>query len=256
MCLIVIGWRAHPEYPLVVAANRDEFYTRPTANAAPWPDAPQVFGGIDLEAGGTWLGITEAGRFAAVTNVREPNMIKGISSRGQLPRDFLLSDNSAADYASQIDGGQYSGFNLLLGDGASLIYCSNRNGQARALPPGIYGLSNHMLDSPWPKLVQAREGFSQALQDMPGDEKFFHLLADQNIVADENLPQTGVPLAWERLLSAVFVQSESYGTRASTVLWQGLDGTIRLHEKCFGEKGQPLQSSLISTSPCAGQRVR
>ena len=248
MCLIVVGWRTHPDYPLVVAANRDEFYTRPSATVAYWPDTPQVIGGIDLEAGGTWLGISEAGRFAAVTNVREPNMTKGACSRGALTRDFLLSDLSAADYAQQIDGQLYSGFNLLLSDGESLLYCSNRDGKARALPPGVYGLSNHLLDSPWPKLVQARQRFTEALQHLPQEDDFFELLADQTIVADENLPQTGVPLEWERLLSAVFVKSENYGTRASTLVWQRADGMVKVHEQSFGQNGQPLQSSVISTS--------
>ena len=248
MCLIVVGWRVHPDYPLVVAANRDEFYARPTAIAAPWPDAPQIIGGIDLEAGGTWLGITESGRFAAVTNVREPNMAKAASSRGALTRDFLLADLPAGDYAAQIEGNHYAGFNLLLSDGESLLYCSNRDGEPRALPPGIYGLSNHLLDSPWPKLVQARQRFTAALQHLPEEAAFFELLADQTIVADDKLPQTGVPLEWERLLSAVFVKSENYGTRASTLLWQGSDGTLKLHEQSFGPNGQALQSSVISTS--------
>lgn len=248
MCLIVLGWRVHPEYPLVVAANRDEFYARPSADAARWPDAPQVIGGLDLEAGGTWLGITENGRFAAVTNVREPNMAKGVCSRGALTRGFLLSDLSAGDYAGQIDGKRYSGFNLLLADGEALFYCSNRDGTPRALPPGVYGLSNHLLDSPWPKLVQARQRFTAALQDLPDETAFFELLADRSIVADDNLPQTGVPLEWERLLSAVFVKSENYGTRASTLVWQRLDGTVKLHEQRFGPNGQALQSSVISTS--------
>ena len=248
MCLIVVGWRVHPEYPLVVAANRDEFYARPSADAARWPDAPQVIGGLDLEAGGTWLGIAETGRFAAVTNVREPNMAKGACSRGALTRGFLLSDLSAGDYASQIDGKRYSGFNLLLADGESLFYCSNRDGKPRALPAGVYGLSNHLLDSPWPKLVQARQRFTEALQDLPDEAAFFELLADQSIVADDNLPQTGVPLEWERLLSAVFVKSENYGTRASTLVWQCLDGTVKLHEQRFGPNGRALQSSVISTS--------
>ena len=131
MCLIVVGWRVHPDYPLVLAANRDEFYARPTANAARWPDAPQVFGGIDLEAGGTWLGVTESGRFAAITNVREPNMAKGAISRGALTRDFLLADTPAKTYAEQLDDSAYAGFNLLLGDGESLVYCSNRGGETR-----------------------------------------------------------------------------------------------------------------------------
>ena len=248
MCLIVVGWRVHPDYPLVLAANRDEFYARPTANAARWPDASQVFGGIDLEAGGTWLGITETGSFAAITNVREPNMAKGAISRGALTRDFLLSDTPATTYAEQLDGSAYAGFNLLLGDGKSLVYCSNRGGEIRELAPGIYGLSNHLLDSPWPKLIKAREGFSEALKQLPDEAGFFDLLADQTIVSDELLPQTGVPLEWERLLSAVFVKSENYGTRASTLLWQRADGKVKLHEQSFGPNGSALQSSVISTS--------
>lgn len=248
MCLIVVGWRAHSDYPLVVAANRDEFYARPTADAARWPDAPQVIGGIDLEAGGTWLGVSETGRFAAVTNVREPGMVPGARSRGALTRDFLLSSESASDYAMRIEGSLFSGFNLLLCDGQSLFYCSNRDGEPRALAPGIYGLSNHLLDSPWPKLLQARQSFGEALQHLPAEQAFFDLLADQAIVADENLPKTGVHIDWERLLSAVFVKSENYGTRASTLVWQRSDGMVKLHEQTFGANGQPLQSSVISTS--------
>ena len=248
MCLIVVGWRVHPDYPLVVAANRDEFYARPTAALARWPDAPQVLGGLDLEAGGTWLGITDTGRFAAVTNVREPGMAKGQLSRGALTRNFLTSGFSASGYAAQIDCAQYSGFNLLLSDGKSLVYCSNRDGQPRVLAPGVYGLSNHLLDSPWPKLLQARECFTEALPRLPDESAFFDLLADQSIVDDKNLPSTGVPIEWERLLSAIFVKSESYGTRASTLAWQGANGDITIHEKSFGPFGQPLQSSVISTS--------
>jgi len=248
MCLIVVGWRVHPEYPLVVAANRDEFYARPSATLARWPEAPEIIGGRDLEAGGTWLGITDSGRFAAVTNVREPGMAKGERSRGALTSDFLSTGVSAAEHAAQIDGAQYSGFNLLLGDGESLVYCSNRDGQPRHLAPGIYGLSNHLLDSPWPKLVAAREHFAAALPGLPDESAFFTLLADQAIVADENLPATGVPIEWERLLSAIFVKSENYGTRASTLAWQRADGAITVHEQSFGKNGWPLQSSVISTS--------
>ena len=248
MCLIVVGWRVHPDYPLVVAANRDEFYARPTASLARWPDAPGIIGGLDLEAGGTWLGISESGRFAAVTNVREPGMAKGAQSRGALTRGFLTARSSAEEYATLLDGTQYSGFNLLLGDGDTLVYCSNRDGQPRPLAPGVYGLSNHLLDSPWPKLLAARQRFSEALPRLPDESAFFELLADQAIVADENLPSTGVPLEWERLLSAIFVKSESYGTRASTLVWQDAGGNITVHENSFGPNGQPLQSSVISTS--------
>lgn len=248
MCLIVVGWHAHPDYPLVVAANRDEFYARPTAAAGRWPEAPQIIGGLDLEAGGTWLGITENGRFAAVTNVREPGMAKGRLSRGALTRDFLLSEKSASDAIDAIDGSAYSGFNLLLGDGEALYYHSNRDGKPRALPPGIYGLSNHRLDSPWPKLLKARERFALALKKLPDESEFFAILADDEIVADHELPETGVSLDWERLLSAIFVRSENYGTRASTLLWRNTHGEISLHERSFGPNGSPLQSSLISTA--------
>jgi uncharacterized protein with NRDE domain len=248
MCLIVVGWRSHPDYPLVVAANRDEFFARPSSPIARWPDAPQVIGGLDLEAGGTWLGITESGRFAAVTNVREPGMAKGDCSRGTMTRDFLTANTSADNFAAQIDCRRYSGFNLLLGDGDSLVYYSNRDTPPRRLEPGIYGLSNHLLDSPWPKLLAARQRFGEALPGLPDESAFFKLLADQVIVDDENLPATGVSIEWERLLSAIFVKSANYGTRASTLAWQRADGAICVHEQSFGPNGQPLQSSVISTS--------
>ncbi|HZX30986.1 MAG TPA: NRDE family protein [Rhodocyclaceae bacterium] len=247
MCLIVVGWRVHPDFPLVVAANRDEFYARPSAAAGRWPDDPRVLGGRDLEAGGTWLGMTESGRFAAVTNVREPAMPKGARSRGELTKGFLQGIESAGEYAANIDDKAYSGFNLLVGDGETLWYASNRDGATRALLPGVYGLSNHLLDTPWPKLVTARQRFAAALQSLPATEDFFAILADDQIVPDEHLPQTGVALEWERRLSAIFVRSENYGTRASTVLTRDSGGTIRLEERSFGPNGQPLQSSVIST---------
>lgn len=247
MCLIVVGWRAHREFPLVVAANRDEFYARPTAPAGRWPEHPEILGGRDLEAGGTWLGITDSGRFAAVTNVREPGSPQGCRSRGHLTRDFLAGGMAAGSYMAAIDGSAYSGFNLLVSDGDSLWYGSNRDGSPRALPPGVYGLSNHLLDSPWPKLVSARQRFADALEALPDTGSFFDILADGGIVADEHLPRTGVPLEWERLLSAIFVRSENYGTRASTVLLRKEDGSIRLEERSFGPDGRPLQSSVINT---------
>jgi len=247
MCLIVVGWRVHAAYPLLLAANRDEFHARPTAAAARWPDAPQIVGGRDLEAGGTWLAVSAGGRLAAVTNVREPGMAKGAHSRGELTRNFLLGSESALDYATQIDAAAYSGYNLLLSDGEELVYASNRDGAPRVLAPGIYGLSNHRLDSPWPKLEKARAAFAQALATLPDENAFFSLLTDREIVADDKLPQTGVALEWERLLSAVFVQSASYGTRASTVVRQDCAGNFRLHERSFGPNGELLQSSVIST---------
>ena len=251
MCLIVVGWQIQPDTPLVVAANRDEFYARPTAAEGPWADAPGVIAGRDLEAGGTWLGITEAGRFAAVTNVREPGAPPGRITRGRLTRDFLCSGVAPEDYLRAIAGTDYAGFNLLVGDRESLHYLSNRADAPRRLAPGLYGVSNHLLDTPWPKLTTARERFKQALTSLPDREDFFALLADDEIVADAQLPDTGVPLAWERLLSAIFVRSENYGTRASTVLVRTAAGEITLEERSFGPLGQALgrvvQSSRIST---------
>jgi len=251
MCLIILGWRAHPDYPLVVAANRDEFYARPTAPAGRWPEAPELIAGRDLEAGGTWLGITDSGRFAAVTNVREPGAPLGRLSRGQLTRNFLVGRERPADYLAKLSLDDYSGFNLLLGDGRDMYYRSNRNDAPRRLEPGIYGLSNHLLDTPWPKLTTAREQFAQDLVQLPEREPLFELLADAEIVPDPALPSTGVPLEWERLLSAVFVRSEKYGTRASTVLTVSRRDEILFEERSFGPGGSPLgrvtQSSLMST---------
>ena len=247
MCLIVVGWRAHPDFPLVVAANRDEFYARPTAMAGFWDDVPEIIGGRDREAGGTWLGISRSGRFAAVTNVREPGASKGYLSRGKLTQNFLTGRQSAAEYVAGIDMGQYAGFNLLIGDNTSLWYCSNRGAAPRELAPGIYGVSNHLLDSPWPKLLSARRRMAQALSTLPDRAPLFDILADAEIVPDAELPATGVPLEWERLLSAIFVRSEPYGTRASTVVGQTADGAINFEERSFGPGGAPIQSSVIST---------
>lgn len=248
MCLIVVGWRVHPDYPLIVAANRDEFYVRPTAFADFWAEAPEIVGGRDLEAGGTWLGTTRTGRFAAVTNVREPGAGKGLHSRGKLTQAFLAGQQTASEYVDQLEMRDFSGFNLLLGDGLSLWYCSNRGAAPRELGPGIYGLSNHLLDSPWPKLVTARLGFAQAIAKLPDRGPLFDVLADDEIVPDTELPSTGVPLEWERRLSAIFVRSEDYGTRASTVLTLAGDGQITFEERSFGPHGRALQSSVISTA--------
>ncbi len=248
MCLIVVGWRVHPDYPLVVAANRDEFHARPSAVAGYWPDTAEIIGGRDLEAGGTWMGMTVTGRFAAITNVREPGMAKGSVSRGALTSEFLRCDSAAIEYARQIDGARYSGFNLLLSDGETLTYASNRDGEPRTLASGIYGLSNHLLDTPWPKLIKARQAFANATQHLPDETGFFDLLADRALAPDDLLPKTGVSLDWERLLSAVFVQSATYGTRCSTLAWVSKEGSVQMHERSFAPDGSPIQSSLISTS--------
>lgn len=244
MCLILVAWQVHSDYPLVVAANRDEFHARPTAVAARWPDAPHVVAGRDLEAGGTWLGVTDAGRFAAVTNVREPGKPKGPQSRGRLTQDFLAGAASPGDFAAGVADGAFSGFNLLVADAQTLCYRSNRDGVARALPAGIYGVSNHLLDTPWPKLTTAKARFAEAIEHLPVEAPFFDLLADDEIVPDGDLPATGVPLEWERRLSAVFVRSPDYGTRASTLLLRRRDGSGLLVERSFDAAGATREARL------------
>ncbi|MER2516269.1 NRDE family protein [Candidatus Accumulibacter phosphatis] len=248
MCLILIAWQAHPDYPLVVAANRDEFFARPSAAAAFWPEAPQVLAGRDLEAGGTWLGISREQRFAALTNYREGRQAaSNARSRGALVADFLSGAASPSAYLAQVAARatDYNGFNLFVADGQHLAYYANRgDNPPRFLSPGIYGLSNHLLDTPWPKLATGKASFAEALAKLPAQAKFFDLLADQEIVADSHLPETGVALAWERILSAVFVRSEDYGTRASTLLVRHRHGLTTLVERSF------VAGALLSGEVC------
>ncbi|EXI71069.1 MAG TPA: NRDE family protein [Candidatus Accumulibacter phosphatis] len=258
MCLILLAWQVHPDYPLVVAANRDEFFARPSAPAAFWHDAPQVLAGRDLEAGGTWLGVSREQRFAALTNYREGGrQHPDTRSRGALVADFLVGRATPKNYLAEVaaQAGEYNGFNLFVGDADRLGYCSNRqDAELRWLTPGIYGLSNHLLDTPWPKLASARAAFAAALRTLPEPTPFFALLADREIVPDSHLPETGVPIEWERILSAVFVSSEHYGTRASTLLSRRRDGLVSLHERSYGAAATPtgevcerFQSSLMLT---------
>ena len=247
MCLILVAWRVHADYPLVVAANRDEFFIRPTAPAAFWKDAPQVLAGRDLEAGGTWMGVTRSGRFAALTNFREPSQNrKGVPSRGDLVADFLTGNEASQDYLERIAplGRQCNGYNLLVSDGATLWWSSNMGGAARQLEPGVYGVSNHLLDTPWPKVGAGKTALAQALERLPDDEALFELLRDDGIHPDAHLPQTGVPLDWERLLSSAFVKSPGYGTRGSTVLSVGKDGWASFDEQTWlpgAQRGERLR---------------
>lgn len=251
MCLIVLGWQVHPDYPLVVAANRDEFFARPAAPAGFWGDAPDILAGRDLEAGGTWLGITRGQRFSALTNYREAGRkLAGMPSRGDLVADFLAAESDPHDYLAALAGRQrnYNGYSLLVGDGRRLAYCTNRgtNPEPRWLPPGIYGLSNHLLDTPWPKLSAAKASFAAALTQLPASAPFFDLLADREIVADKELPASGVALEWERVLSAIFVGSPDYGTRASTLLTVQRSGLTTLIERSFGPAAIPLGEVCLS----------
>lgn len=241
MCLIVFAWRPGHARPLIVAANRDEFHARPSQALGAWEDAPGVYAGRDLEAGGTWLGVGPQGRFAALTNIRDPQQLQGARSRGELVAGFLRGELGVEAYLDQVAScsRQYSGFNLLVGDSAQLGYLNAREAAPLLLAEGVYGLSNAGLDTPWPKLVKARTGLAQQLDD-PRPQRLLALLADEQKAEDGELPQTGMGLATERLLSSVFIASQNYGTRASTVLIVEADGQRLMVERSFGPFGGQL----------------
>jgi uncharacterized protein with NRDE domain len=246
MCLMVIAWRSHPHYPLILAANRDEFYTRRTRPAAWWGQAVSVLAGRDEEAGGTWLGITRRGRFAAITNVRAPSERNPHApSRGTLVLSALQAAETPAVWleANATRMGAYNGFNLLVGDvgpsseGAPeprLHYFSNRNDEPpRALVPGVYGLSNGFLDTPWPKVSRAVAGFACSIASKVSVDSLAKLLANRELARDTALPSTGVPYEWERALSAIQIRAHGYGTRSSTVLTVRNDGLATFFERTF-----------------------
>ena len=235
MCLIVFAWKLVPQCPLVLAANRDEFFIRPTRPAGWWEDHPNVYAGRDLQAGGTWLGIDRHGRFAALTNIRNGHAPKQDKrSRGELVADFLRQPVDAREFLDHVRerGDEYNGFNLIFGDAESMYWVSNEApGSFRSLEPGIYGLSNGTLDTPWPKVVRAKAQFASLLCQGAPDDAYFEMLTDTTRAADSRLPDTGVSLEWERLLSPICIESEDYGTRASTLLRVQGDGKAALHER-------------------------
>ncbi len=233
MCLIFAAWHAHPDYPLVIAANRDEFFDRPSRDAQFWPEQPQILAGQDQLGGGTWLGVSRTGRFAALTNYRDPSRNNSAApSRGPLVSRFLSSQQSVADYIQGLstDDPAYKGYNLMLCDGPNLGYHSNCGPHAPKLDPGIYGLSNHLLNTPWPKVSAGQSQLQHAITQLPDTQALLALLQDRHTYQDEQLPRTGVSLEWERLLSAAFVQSPRYGTRCSTLFWRRKDGLCQFTE--------------------------
>jgi len=245
MCLLVLAWMKHPRYRLVAAANRDEFHERPAAPLAWWGDGAAMLSGRDLVAGGTWAGVDRAGRFGALTNFRESSQAAppGTPSRGMLVPRFLAGDMAPADFVRQIGeaAAQFAGFNLIVAGSRSLLYFSNRAaGVPRQLEPGVYGLSNHELDSPWPKLIRARERLAAEI-DRSGEPEaagLFDLLADRRPADDRALPATGMPEDFERAVSAPFVLHPRYGTRCSTVLLVGHDGRVVTAERRFDAAGR------------------
>ena len=239
MCVIYLAFHQHPDHPLILLANRDEYYERPSEPAKYWDDRPDIYAGRDMVGGGTWLGVTRSGRFAAVTNYRDPSALAGIRSRGEMVAEFLKSDVSAKSYLQQIQANsrEYSGFNLIvgqIGESSEILYYSNRGGDAEELSPGIYGLSNHLLDTPWPKVANGKAAFTELLQrgDI-SDESLFTILSDETLADDNDLPSTGIPFEAEKAISAIFIKTPGYGTRCSTVLRFNEDLKWSFEERVF-----------------------
>lgn len=244
MCLIVFAWQVVPSVPLIAAANRDEFYARPALEAHWWSDFPDIYAGRDLQGGGTWMGIRngegkrETTRFAAVTNVRAPQFMKPReTTRGRLVSDFLESDMTPGDYITCIrkEAHKYNGFNLLVGDTDTMIWFSNcgygRSINGKPLAPGIYGLSNALLDDPWPKVVRTRAQFASLLSQRAPQEAYFEMLSDTTPAPDAHLPDTGIGMEREKALSSVCIVTPEYGTRASTLAQLYDDKPPHLNER-------------------------
>ncbi|GAB6094882.1 NRDE family protein [Desulfatiferula olefinivorans] len=227
MCLILFSYMTDADYPLTVAANRDEFYHRATQPLDFWDDFEGILAGRDLQNNGTWMGVTRSGRFAAITNYRAPSLIKAAApSRGLLVRDFLAGGKAPKDYLESIrpSAAAFNGFNLLVGcltgKASSLFYYSNMGGEIRSLSPGTYGLSNAFLDTSWPKVDRGKRAFERIIRRYrdASTDHLLDLMADDTLPDDRDLPDTGVGLAWERMLAPIFIAGDTYGTRSSAVV--------------------------------------
>ena len=244
MCLILLSYKQHQEYTLILAANRDEFYARPTLPASRWPEG--LVAGKDLKAGGTWMGVHPDGRFGMVTNYRDPASEKPQAlSRGNVVVNYLAGEHEPEGYLEGLHSKAeaYNGYNTLLGSPESLWYYSNKEQRIKEVQPGLYGLSNHLLDTAWPKVVRGKKLLASVLREpLLNSEALFEILKDDTVAPDDQLPETGVPLEWERTLSAMFIQSPQYGTRCSTILTIGRSGELAFHERTY-----PTDGDLPST---------
>ncbi len=239
MCIVLFSYKTHPKYKLIMASNRDEFYARPTEQIAPWSDNENIIAGRDKQDGGTWMGVTKDGRFSALTNYRDLSRIKNNApSRGFLVGNFLQKNESPEEYLKEIQKktSQYNNFNLLVGDTSDLFYFSNVNNELVKVEPGIHGLSNRFLDTPWPKVEKGKKELQKHIQnDNIDTELIFNLLSDTSTPPDNELPDTGVGLEWERVLSPIFIKTQKYGTRASSILTIDYRGNISFIEKSYIE---------------------
>lgn len=254
MCLILFSYNYHPDYKLILASNRDEFYNRPTRQLALWDKTVKILAGQDEKDKGTWLGVTAAGKISGITNFRSPVALKeNAPSRGLLVSDYLSGDDSPYEFLEKImrSGSNYNGFNLLAGDAKSMYYYSNKREEIRELKPGIYGLSNAFLDTPWPKVKNGKTEFEKIIS---GGKNFsvkalFSLLADKTCPSDSELPETGVGIEWERILGPLFVQSDIYGTRTSTIITIDKHLNVNVIEKTFIKTGMNLfKTDIVSAS--------
>lgn len=242
MCLIALALNEHADYPFILIANRDEFYERPSSAAHFWPEHETMLAGKDLKAGGTWLGVTTRGRFAALTNYRDLNNLAPLArSRGELPIGFLTSRVAPEDYLENLKNkaDQYNGFNLLTYADKHAFHFSNYQGDVNPLPDGIHGLSNALLDTPWPKVEKVKGAFKEALFSDISEENFLQILADQSVAEDDDLPQTGLPYALEKAVSAVCIRTENYGTCCSTIVMISRGGLLTFIEKSYAVGGRP-----------------
>lgn len=248
MCLLVLAIDCHPEYRVVLAENRDEFFNRPTEPARFWEEAPDVLAGRDLERGGSWFGVNLQGRWAVVTNYRDFHHRRySRLSRGELVSRFLKEDENIDHFRSCLeeDDGHYAGLNFIAGERGQIFYFSNTGGGTRILDPGIYGLSNHWLDTPWPKVSDSKEALKNWVEAGSTDpEPLFDILADRRRASDDKLPDTGVGIEWERMLSSRFIEGEEYGTRASTLYLVDRSNRAIFIEKSFDETGN--ESARVS----------
>lgn len=249
MCIILFSYKAHQKYKLVLAANRDEFYKRPTLESYFWKDNPNILAGRDLEKDGTWLGITKQGRFAALTNYRDPSStIENAESRGQLVSNYLKGELSPKDYLVNVQNSNhlYNGFNLLLGDSSNFYYYSKHNNEIIEIDGGIHGLSNHSLNTPWPKIILGKNMLKEVLEDKFTHHKLFNILRNTTKPKDEELPKTNIDLEWERKLSSIFIESPDYGSRAMTVLTIDYDNEITFIEKSLDASSKKWNESFYS----------
>jgi uncharacterized protein with NRDE domain len=239
VCLILFSYKTHPAFDLILAANRDEFYDRPTAPLDFFPDHPHILGGRDLKGNGTWLGVTREGRIAAITNFRDPlSLRESAPSRGEIVNAFLTGTEPPHLFLEKLheESHRYNGFNLIVGTMGTLYYYSNREGVIRVIPKGLHGLSNHLLNTPWPKVSNGKTALLEQTRldkERIEPEALFEVLSDQTRPPDAALPDTRVGMEWERVLSPIFIQSPGYGTRSSAILLIETGGRVTFIERTF-----------------------